>query len=105
MTPNHVGMIIERLRSTVGRKQLPASRFPLPALTLIIVAVALVSCSKEPAAPAEESAAAPYMPSADSLERAKLLAQKMLIVDTHVDVPYRLETEWEDVSQRTEKGH
>ncbi len=108
MNLNHVGMIIERLRSTVGMKRLPASRFPLPALTLIFIAVALVSCGKEspvPFEPVPGPAATPYLPSADSLERARLLAQKMLIVDTHVDIPYRLQTEWEDISQRTEKGH
>lgn len=75
---------------------------------LVLAAVGLLSCGKEPPVPSELGpgpAAAPYMPSADSLERARLLAQKMLIVDTHVDIPYRLQTEWEDISQRTEKGH
>ena len=37
--------------------------------------------------------------------RAKELASKFLIIDTHIDVPYRLEEEWEDISKRTEKGH
>ena len=37
--------------------------------------------------------------------KAKELAHKFLIIDTHVDVPYRLESEWEDISQSTEKGH
>ena len=32
------------------------------------------------------------------------LAQKFIIVDTHVDIPYRLSALWEDISQRTEKG-
>ena len=32
------------------------------------------------------------------------LARELLIVDTHVDVPYRLEEEWEDISERTAKG-
>ena len=32
------------------------------------------------------------------------LAQKFIIVDTHVDIPYRLSATWEDISQRTEKG-
>ncbi len=36
--------------------------------------------------------------------RANELAQQFLIVDTHVDVPYRLEEEYEDVSKATEKG-
>jgi len=33
------------------------------------------------------------------------LAHKFLIIDAHVDVPYRLESKWEDISQSTEKGH
>jgi membrane dipeptidase len=37
-------------------------------------------------------------------QKAQELAQKMLIVDTHIDVPYRLEDKWEDISQATESG-
>ncbi len=35
---------------------------------------------------------------------ASLLAQRAMIVDTHIDVPYRLFEEWEDVTQSTEDG-
>jgi membrane dipeptidase len=35
---------------------------------------------------------------------ADQLAHEMIIVDTHVDVPYRMEEEQEDISQRTEDG-
>lgn len=34
----------------------------------------------------------------DPAGRAQQLAQQMLIVDTHIDVPYRLQDKWEDVS-------
>ena len=37
--------------------------------------------------------------------RARRLAQETLVVDTHVDVPYRLLEEMEDISVRTEKGN
>jgi membrane dipeptidase len=37
-------------------------------------------------------------------ERAQELARDSIIVDTHIDVPYRLEEEWADVSQATEDG-
>jgi membrane dipeptidase len=37
--------------------------------------------------------------------KAKELAHKFLIIDTHVDVLYRLKSKWEDISQSTEKGH
>ena len=37
--------------------------------------------------------------------KANELAHKFLIIDAHVDVPYRLERKWGDISQSTEKGH
>lgn len=36
--------------------------------------------------------------------KARELAQRFIIVDTHVDIPYRLSAKWEDISQRTEGG-
>ncbi len=36
--------------------------------------------------------------------KANRLAQEFLIVDTHIDVPYRIQIRWEDISKRTEKG-
>ncbi len=41
----------------------------------------------------------------DLTSRSERLAQEILIVDTHVDVPYRMEEQEEDISQRTEGGH
>ena len=41
---------------------------------------------------------------ADYAERADRLSQQLILVDTHVDLPYRLTNHWEDVSQRTEEG-
>jgi len=38
------------------------------------------------------------------MSRGQKLAQEMLIVDTHIDVPYRFEKEEEDISVRTEGG-
>lgn len=35
---------------------------------------------------------------------ARLIAQKYMLVDTHIDVPYRLEEEWADVTGHTEDG-
>jgi len=35
---------------------------------------------------------------------ARLIAQKYMLVDTHIDVPYRLEDEWADVTAHTEDG-
>jgi membrane dipeptidase len=40
----------------------------------------------------------------DLQAKADELAQRLLIADTHIDVPYRLEVKMEDVSERTEGG-
>ncbi len=40
----------------------------------------------------------------DTAARAETLARETLIIDTHVDVPYRLGDEMEDISVRTAKG-
>ncbi|CAB0151983.1 hypothetical protein PSI9734_02337 [Pseudidiomarina piscicola] len=37
-------------------------------------------------------------------ERAVALAKNNLLIDTHIDVPYRLEHKWDDVSKATEGG-
>ncbi|WP_102794550.1 dipeptidase [Bowmanella denitrificans] len=37
-------------------------------------------------------------------EQAKRLAKDTIIVDGHIDVPYRLNDEWEDVTLATDKG-
>ncbi len=37
-------------------------------------------------------------------ERAKKLAKAFIIVDGHVDIPYRLKNKWEDISVRTSEG-
>jgi len=76
------------------------SQFPL-AIAAALTA-ALLACQAGVPAGEDEPAAAG---SAEDLQtRAETLAHELLIVDTHVDVPYRLEEEWEDVSQRTENG-
>jgi membrane dipeptidase len=38
-------------------------------------------------------------------EKAERLSKEFMLIDTHIDVPYRLVEEWEDISTRTEKGH
>jgi membrane dipeptidase len=82
-------------------------RISLPSLALASVAVLGVAsgCSHsevpgETASPraAESSTEEPVA------EKAQRLAQEMVLVDTHVDVPYRLEEAMEDISVRTEKG-
>lgn len=55
-----------------------------------LVSIVLVSCSD----PGEEN---PEQTAAD-------LALETIIIDTHIDVPYRLEEKWDDISQATEGG-
>lgn len=38
-------------------------------------------------------------------EKAKQLAEQFLIADTHIDVPYRIHNNWEDVSTATDGGN
>lgn len=40
----------------------------------------------------------------DNTLRAQQLAQKHIIIDTHIDVPYRLHADWEDVTVATKRG-
>ena len=60
------------------------------ALTLTGCAV-LAACSTTPA-------------KVDNSSRAQQLAQQFIIVDTHIDVPYRLHKDWEDVTVATKRG-
>lgn len=41
---------------------------------------------------------------AASGSKAQQLAQQHIIIDTHIDVPYRLHKDWEDVSVATQRG-
>jgi len=43
-------------------------------------------------------------PDASQPDRAAQLARRLVIVDTHIDLPYRLTEKWDDVSQATEDG-
>ena len=71
-------------------------------LKSIVVAAALATvifagCAQQPA---------PSTPSeTDFQTEAVRLAHEMLIVDTHIDVPYRLKEKPDDVSVGTESGH
>ncbi len=59
----------------------------------LVTAAALAACTQE----AEQAAEAPMDP-------GQALAQSLLIVDTHVDVPDRLHRGWQDVTVATEGG-
>jgi membrane dipeptidase len=40
----------------------------------------------------------------DPAELAEAIAERHIIVDTHIDVPYRLQSDWEDVTRETRTG-
>ncbi|MBT8132247.1 MAG: dipeptidase [Gammaproteobacteria bacterium] len=62
-------------------------------LNLLVFTVLLYGCGPRNTAPYPKHQA-----------QAQELAQRMMIVDTHIDVPYRLEEEYEDIWNATEKG-
>ena len=67
-------------------------------LTSILFFILLISCSNNSS---DESDQLDYQLKIKSEQ----LASDFLIIDTHIDLPHRLEKEWEDISERTEKGH
>ncbi len=73
------------------------------AISLALSAAAILATGCKPSEPAPE-AADDDAPAAVTQEQAEALAQKILIVDTHVDVPYRLVEKWEDISVATDSG-
>ena len=64
-------------------------------------AILITACG--PADQADAPATSPEEPM-DMAAHANELAQNSIIIDTHIDVPYRIEEEWEDVSQATDSG-
>lgn len=74
-------------------------RLVLPLLTMVVLA-SLTNCtpsSDEPAA--AETGLDPAL-----LERARALTQRYVIVDGHIDVPYRMTEYEEDITQATDGG-
>ena len=81
------------------------------ARTILIAAVAIIvsACGQaerptEPAPTAEATAPAPAPAPADLAATAAEIARNSIIIDTHIDVPYRIVDEWEDVSVATDGG-
>jgi membrane dipeptidase len=65
---------------------------------LIIISLFSSSCLKEMKEPEKKLVNKDIRAISDSL------ANHIMIVDTHIDVPYRLTDEWEDISKKTANG-
>ncbi len=65
----------------------------------VAIVLLLTACG-----PAEQAEAPESEPTVDLAALASEIAQNSIIIDTHIDVPYRIVDEWEDVSQATEGG-
>jgi membrane dipeptidase len=74
-------------------------------LTSLLCTALLAACgpSADAPAPLTETEGSPPGPIVAGT-RARELATNSIIVDTHIDVPYRIEEEWADVSEATEGG-
>ena len=81
----------------------PGDRRPIVWLSILILSL-MFAAGCRPENPGSESAGAPATPTETVEAQALRLARETLVVDTHVDVPYRLFEEMEDISVRTAKG-
>ncbi len=75
--------------------------FQLTVLALVLLAGCSAPGARDEPVPQAEP---PSPPSADLESRAQELAHRLLLVDTHIDAPYRLTEHPEDLSQRTQYG-
>jgi membrane dipeptidase len=69
-------------------------------------ALALSACGQETAPESPPPVTQDEAPAAamDSAARAAELTQSSIVIDTHIDVPYRLDEKWADVSAATDDG-
>jgi len=70
----------------------------------LLALLALAACGPSPEPPASPAGPDGTPSMSDIAERARELALSSIIVDTHIDVPYRIVDEWEDVTGPTESG-
>lgn len=72
-------------------------------IVLLLVVGVILACQQQQ----QQSQPQPAKPLTDAelREKANRLAHEFIIVDTHVDVPYRLREKMEDISVQTEEGN
>lgn len=82
----------------------------IAAVSAVAITTFLSACgpgdraAEAPAGSAETAPAAATAEPVDLAARSREIAQDSIIIDTHIDVPYRIEEIWEDVSVATEGG-
>jgi membrane dipeptidase len=83
-----------------------SARFAVARVFFITLIALLCACERQAATDTTVPDAEPpdAEPQATSAERARDIALSSIIVDTHVDVPYRLNEQWADLSQATPDG-
>lgn len=69
------------------------------ALVALCSSVVLTACGENTTSETEATTKA-----VNFVEQAEKIAQQTLIIDTHIDVPYRLDNHYEDVSHATKEG-
>lgn len=70
-------------------------------LLLVLLVFWLAACQQRNAESAAEDV---ELTDQELREKAEGLAQELIVVDTHIDIPYRLNEGWEDISKRTPGG-
>ena len=73
-------------------------------IALVATSIILCSCGQPEPPPAPAQTTPPAESAVDLAAKAAALAQGSIIIDTHIDVPYRIMEAWEDVSVATDGG-
>ena len=87
------GVKIIGIYKITNPKGLPMRKQSTAILT-ILSSLMLTACNATVSAPINETYA----------QAAKRITQQNIIVDGHIDVPYRLQNQWVDVTKSTEDG-
>jgi membrane dipeptidase len=74
-------------------------------IALLLVVCGIWACQQQQQQQQAQPQPAKPLTDAELHEKANRLAHEFIIVDTHIDVPYRLREKMEDISVQTEEGN